>query len=479
MRLPAPPFPIRAEHVAALAALVLYAALLLPAPIIGVADNGDFARVMAAGGLEYQDRAEPWADRYFRYAHSKYGYARFGLGGYASSQLPLLFAAGAISRLCDGKFDIRLLSAFYAVFHASALYLTVKYGKTRSQLVNGFLACALSLVYLDIGYLAYFNSLFGEPFALIFFLLTAALALAVARSEGGSARLLALFYASAAALACTKLQNAPIGLAFAVLGLRFRKLSPAGAWRKTAAGGAAALVLLSLLMYAAAPQSLKQINLYQTVFYGVLKDSPAPREDLRSLGLTEELAVLAGTNYFQKGTPIAQSDLRLRRDIYGAISHMDILRFYASHPARLGQKLERTAASGMSIRPYYLGNYEKSAGKPPGALSYRFSAWSEFKRHVLPHRLAFVALVFAGYLSLAACSLLRSADPGRRRAAEVHAWIAAAGAFSFIVPILGDGEADLGKHLFLFNVCFDWMLVFACAFLLELLATCFRKPARA
>lgn len=33
------------------------------------------------------------------------------------------------------------------------------------------------------------------------------------------------------------------------------------------------------------------------------------------------------------------------------------------------------------------------------------------------------------------------------------------GIFSFLVPILGDGRADIGKHLFLFNVCFDMMVV--------------------
>ncbi|MNL77763.1 hypothetical protein D3C87_2040060 [compost metagenome] len=33
------------------------------------------------------------------------------------------------------------------------------------------------------------------------------------------------------------------------------------------------------------------------------------------------------------------------------------------------------------------------------------------------------------------------------------------GLFSFLVPIMGDGRADIGKHLFLFNVSFDMMAV--------------------
>lgn len=461
MRLFSRSFRFCSEHAVALAALAACAILLLPAPVVGIADNGDFARVMGAGGLEYADRAEPWNDRYFRYSHHHYAYGRFGTGGYGSSQLPLLFAAGSLSRLFAGRFDIRLLSMLYALLLAAALYTLVKAAKTRSRWANGLLAAALALVFLDIGYLAYFNSLYGEPAAMIFFLLTAGLGLRAARAEDGSPRPLLRFYAAAAALACAKLQYAPIGLAFALFGLRLRQASPARPWRRTAAAGAAALLLLSAGMVAAAPSGLKEINLYQTVFYGVLKDSPTPGNDLQALGLKKELAVLAGTNYFQKDVPIPKNDPRLTEGLYPNISHLDILRFYAARPERLVQKLERAAANGMYIRPYYLGNYEKAAGKPPGALAHRFSAWSEFKRAVLPHRLAVVLSVFAAYLGLAAPALLRPADAAAKRSAEMHLCIAAAGGLAFLVPILGDGEADLAKHLFLFNVCFDWMAVYA------------------
>ncbi len=61
------------------------------------------------------------------------------------------------------------------------------------------------------------------------------------------------------------------------------------------------LLLGSAAMYLFAPKELKEINMYQTVFYGVLKDSPTPAQDLKELGLPPELAVLQNTNFFHAG----------------------------------------------------------------------------------------------------------------------------------------------------------------------------------
>jgi hypothetical protein len=48
---------------------------------------------------------------------------------------------------------------------------------------------------------------------------------------------------------------------------------------------------------------------------------------------------------------------------------------------------------------------------------------------------------------------------GGRIYAETFALIGLIGIVSFLIPVIGDGEADLAKHLFLFNVCFDLMFV--------------------
>lgn len=458
---------IRLEWLMVIAAAAILLPLLFFSPI-GVANNGDFYRIMLAGGIDFADPGESYRDKYFGFFHSLYHYGPFSTGSYISSQIILVFIAGMIGRLVDSQqFDIRILSLLYAILHTAALFILVKYNKQRSVIFNTVLIASLSLVFLDIGYIAYFNSFFGEAVTLIFMLLTFGLALAVTRSDKPSIWLLTAFFLSAVCLIGTKLQNAPIGLLLLLLGLRFWKLRTDRAWRRTVWVWSAVLLLATVTMYAAAPNALKHINLYQTVFFGVLKDSPDPAADLRELGLPEAFKVNAGTNFFQADTVIRQDDPRILEALKN-ISHEDVLLYYVKHPDRFIQKLKRAAQNGMSIRPLYLGSYEKGAGKPYGAVSYTYSGWSTFKQKHMPNNLGFVAVFAAVYLVILGAEYVRRRRSVQQRLyMEVLLVLALAGMFGFAVPLVGDGEADLGKHLFLFNVCFDMMITVSVLYVVQ------------
>lgn len=219
------------------------------------------------------------------------------------------------------------------------------------------------------------------------------------------------------------------------------------------------MALVSVVLYVTAPKELKHINLYQTVFFGILNESPDVRGDLRDLGLPERLEVLAGTNYFQGDTAIKQDDPSLTPDFYDRISHKDVLFFYLKHPSRLIDNMEYAAQNSMSIRPYYLGSYEKSLGNPAGAVAYTYSGWSEFKNRKLPDSLWFLVLFYLVYYAGVLFHYFRAKERRERVAGELLMLLGLIGLFSFLVPILGDGRADIGKHLFMFNVSFDMMAI--------------------
>ncbi|GLX68838.1 hypothetical protein [Paenibacillus glycanilyticus] len=458
---------IRLEWLIVLVAAAVLVPLLFFSPI-GVANNGDFYRMMLAGGIDFADPDESNRDKYFGYFHAIYHYGPYSAKHYLSSQIFFVFMAGLIGRVVNSRvFDIRLLALLYSALYVAALYVIVKYNKRRSILFNAVLVASLSLVFLDIGYVAYFNSFFGEAVTVIFMLLTFGLALALSRSDKPSVWLLTAFFLSAVCLVGTKLQNAPIGLLLVLLGLRFWKLRADRMWRWTVGIWSAVLLLASVTMYAAAPNELKHINLYQTVFFGVLKDSPDPAADLRELGLPEEFKVNAGTNYFQTDTVMKQDDPRIVAALEG-ISHKDVLLYYVKHPDRFIQKLKRGAENGMSIRPLYLGSYEKEAGKPYGAVSYTYSAWSTFKLKVMPHNLWFDVGFAAVYLLVLMVEYVRHRRLKERMVVETLLILALVGMFGFAVPLVGDGEADLGKHLFLFNVSFDMMMIASVLYIVRL-----------
>lgn len=465
-------------HVAWLAAAatcVLAISLIMLPPVIGVADNGDFSRLMRLAGFQYLDPDESYDDRYFAYAHQYFGYKSNWGSSYVTTQVVLLSVVGWLARLFDGEvFDIRWLGAVYTGMLATAIYLFIRNadavaGNRAATAIYGVFAAGMLLfVFGDIGYLAYFHSFYGEPYALLGMLLSVAAIMAMTQADKPSGWQLALLVSAAVAVATSKIQHAPFGFAFGLIVWRMAGLRDDKRWRRMTHVGLGILLGSSVLMLVFAPGGLKQINLYQSVFYGILKDSPDARRDMMELGIPERYLPLAGTNYFQKDVAIPQDDPVLRREVLQKLSHKDVALYYLRHPERLWQKLNKAAENGVSVRPSYLGNYDASAGKPRGALSDTFDTYSDWKSHHMPHSLSWFAGCWLAYLAVLGL-LWRNAVSRRVRARlETMAIISLCGLFALVVPILGDGEADLGKHLFMFNVCFDMMLISAALFLLHL-----------
>lgn len=449
------------------AALLVW--LLMFPPVLGVADNGDFNRVMGASGIAPLNAKETYEDRYFAFSHTRFGYGDFHSGGYVSTHVVLVAAVGLLARVFNGhSFDIRWLGAAYIGLFLTAAALLVRYapipkGASRwgGLAVSAVLGAALLFVFADVGYSAYYQSFFGEPFAMLAMLLATAAALALASRDRPSGGLFALFIVAAFALASSKIQNAPLGFVFALLGWRMFGIGGNRRWHRQVLLGIAVLAAGSTIMLVAAPDKLRHINLYQSIFYGVLKDSPHVAEDMRELGIPEKYGANAGTNFFQHDTAISQNDPILRKEVLEKLSHKDIAMYYLRHPSRFIQKLERASDHAVYVRPYYLGNYDKTEGKPGGQLSYAYSGWSEWKAKHLPRSFG----SFAGFIGLYLAALglwrFRTISLRQKLMAETLAAVAVIGVFAACIPLVGDGEADLSKHLFMFNVSFDMMVVSA------------------
>jgi hypothetical protein len=454
---------------AVLAALLLAGWLLFFPPFIGVADNGDFSRLMRIAGFRYLDDSETYEERYFHYAHQFFGYKSNWGSFYVTSQVILLAVIGWVARLFHHEiFDIRWFGAVYTLLYAMAVYLVVRHApevpgrKTATAVVSAAIGLMVIFVLGDVGYLAYFQSFYGEPYAYAGMLLAAASALAMASGTRPQASLLFIYFAASFAVVTSKVQYAPLGLVFILLAWRIYVMN-AGTFRLSQVKAGIAVLLAGTAVMLAAPNGLKQINLYQSVFFGILKDSPDLARDMRELGIPERYAVLAGTNYFQRDTAIPQDDPDLQREVLKQLSHMDVAKYYLLHPDRFIQKMKKAAENAKQIRPYYLGNYDRASGKPPRAMADDFSWWSTWKARHLPASLTFFACSFGLYFAAAAIWWIRTASRRMRLALETMAAVALAGVFSFVIPVLGDGEADLGKHLFMFNVCFDMMVLSAAA----------------
>ncbi len=453
---------VRPEIVSVFACLFILIYVLMLRPVIGVADNGDFGRIMGSTGLNYMSSA--FDDRYFGYVNREYNLGipiPFG-GGYFSTEIFIVAVAVLLSQsvLPSGIFDIRYLSLVYILVFIAALFLIVLGIRKKWGWAGWLTAAVVVLVFSDMAYVSYFNSFYGEAVTLAFLLLMIGAGIYLAIDEKPKLAVLILFFAGAAFFAGAKVQNSPAGLLAALLGLRFVRLRKDGWWRLTVIFSTVLVIVVSALSYFTISRDIKTCNKYQTVFYGILKDSPDAAGDLKELGLDPRYKVLAGTNYFMDEYPIDIRTPEFKKEIDTKIDHLKIAGFYLKHPGRLLDKLEVAAMNGFKLKQGF-GNYEKYPGIAYKTTANVLSFWSNFKLEALPHTLLFLSVFLAGFIFLLAVEYFRNREVKARLFIELMAFICLTGMMQFVMPIIGDGEADLSKHLFLFNVCFDLMFATA------------------
>lgn len=444
----------RAEIAALCLVFLLIAVQLFWPPLIGLASNGDFERLMHWGKFEYvtadsQEKYFNWVNRDFRIAQNPWTAWR----GFGSSEVIFVKLSAIVGDwLFPGdRFDLRVIGVIHLLAFVAALWLLMRGWRLAMRLSPLYLLPGILLIFCDVGYTAYFNSFYSEPASLIFLLAMAGSGLAITPLEHRRLGLV-LFFFSAGLFVAAKPQNfaliPPLLLFCARLFQLYRKSHQRAITVAFALALLAAPVALSLI----APWYTNN-GRYQSTFYGILKDSPDPAGDLRDLGLDPKFAVLADTTIFHSNLPLDIKSQEFREQFYRRINHFKIARFYLTHPSRFLAKLKLTARNGYNLR-LNLGNYEKASGLQARAESHRWSLWGDFKHRYWPKSLWF----FAGYCALLLAAILkgyrRASPPGRcLREFFLMLWLMMLAAF--VTPILGDGESDLMKHLFLFNALFD------------------------
>ncbi|HEX4441438.1 MAG TPA: hypothetical protein VH854_15285 [Thermoanaerobaculia bacterium] len=462
---------------AAAASATILAAQLLVKPIVGLANNGDFERVMAYAGLRYpSDRYE---DKYFTHVVSKFAYAPvWARSGYLSSETLLARAARDVSRPLsrDALFDLRWMGALHAALVVAGIALLVAAAGSLGLPAQAASAAVLVFFFTDVGYAAPLNSFYSQAASLAFLLPAAGIAaLAVARG-GLSGWLLPAYVVAAAGFVGSKPQECLHGPLLALLAWRLAPASPAG--RRSAAIAAAALCAVALLFFLGIPdRSFREVALYRSVFEETLRGSLDPAADLAELGADPSLAAYAGRSAYAADAPLA--DPAFRRGFFERVGYGSVLRFYARHPGRLAARLARAAPGGVRLRPGALGNFERDApGWTPNKTSERFSLWSRLRWRLAPVAAVWLPLLLAGN-AIAAAAGWRAAGASGRRAREALIVLAAMAAVEFAVCTLADSLESVHRHLFTFHALCDLLLAADAAWLVHLATRRGAKPAEA
>lgn len=464
--------------------IVIYVLFTYPQP--GVADQGDFDRVMAASGLELldSDKNNPDFKRFYQYTVTDYKIAKTSLYQilirFVSTSMAYLI--GLISMICkllgQDVFKTGYLAAVYAAIYIFSIFISLKYINIKSKVVWTAIVLLSIFIFLDGNYLVWFNSLYGEPMMITSLLLYGAAFLyyiynekVLKREDKVFSRIVLLFIAAFLFIG-SKMQ---VITALPIIMVMLGKVL----WENRNKLIRKRLVILWVFYLILVIYPL-QINLvsgaisddtnYNSVFYGILKDSKTPEQDLIDLGLNPDMAVEAGKHSYLPSSEYIKYVPRTeitKEEFYSKISNGKLAKFYLTHPLRLIEGMEYTAEKAFYTSTG-LGKYSRSYSEEPISEFNRFTFWSSIRAEKLPHRLSFIVLVYILLFSVSLRSYIKNRDKEDLRAKIQLLWaFCLISILQFPMPYVGNGQADTAKQLYLFNFIFDIILLVSLAWLIN------------
>jgi hypothetical protein len=176
--------PDRWEAAVLLVLTVAIAYQLFVDPIVGLADNRDFARIMDPAGLDYRSVGE-YRESVFQFVQTKFAFVKPSSYRYLTSQRPVVGVAKVLNGLIakDALFDLRSLGLCNLALYVAAMAVFLRAFRPRGTAVRLVVAAAVLLMGADVQWIAYFNSFYCESASLVFLFSTLGFALLCTGSE--------------------------------------------------------------------------------------------------------------------------------------------------------------------------------------------------------------------------------------------------------------------------------------------------------
>ena len=430
------------------AAIVAYQSVL--PPVVSIANNGDFPKVIGQFGI--WPRYDDWA----------FANATFDIqpdhrwsGGFFSTETALVPAALALNGLFskDGNsFDVRCIGIIHGALFLLALWVFASLLSDRPPAVQAAVYALILVILCDVMYVGPLNSFYMDEAAYVFLLLTVATYLRVLRWRRGAD--LAFALVCALAMTAAKAQHAPLGGWFALLLLATRWMFSGWKRRGVAAAAYALMIVSALMLWKSAPPEYTLDAWYNVTFSGILPHSKHMDAAMKDLDLDSSYIRYIGKNAFRADSGMSSEEFR--RSLARKLSPGKLARFYLTHPRDTYRTVRSALAKGAKQR-FGVGNFDISAGFPRYTESKAFSAWSGFKRALFFERGGLYIASIAGAAAIFVLLLIA----GRKMlpAGSLPAGFALLGMeFTELGATVADA-ADMDRHLMIFFALFDMMLI--------------------
>lgn len=447
------------------AAIVGY--LLFITPINGYADNGDFARVIYINGIYPLDPKN--------YQYTTYLTQHYGLFQYYNEHVAMLFSSqGLFVKMAIGLnklfysrtiFDLRFMGLVYYGFYLGGIYLLTLAltDRTKRQLVDYVIALLVVFVFADSSLTLYFNSFFAEPVMIIAMMyITATLLLLMKKQFTRRWSLLVGYFLAAVALITVKQQNAPLALSLVVVtvGLSF-------VYRDKLARWVAPLICLALLgtglaTYVMITDQFSNINSYQSMTRGVLLKEADPGNSLEKGGLSRQYGLLKGDIYTQTYAATSVKSKNITADFIPQYNFAWILKYYLTHHQQFDEMLDVAARDSYLVQIKAVGDFTKDSGAKPHQQVQYFTLFGAIMKAFFPKKFAFY-LTLCVVLAIIYTIIFVIGIKSNEMAVAIKAFMMIGYATmiigTFITAVVGDGDADLAKHLLIVPLALNLMFL--------------------
>nr|WP_261772095.1 hypothetical protein [Clostridium sp. DSM 1985] len=441
-----------------------------------MADNGDFYRVINKSGAYHLNKNSN--EIFLGYFIKDYGIYKYN-NDYAnlliSTQSIFVKLAIFFDRIFtkDYVLDIRFMSVMFLIIEAMGVYFFIKalINKLDSSKYKLIITLVTILIFCDTGYLAYYNSFYGESVNICCFLMSIGLLIYMIEFDKFTWYNLIAFGISSFLFFGAKQQLAPVGILiafiFIIIGIymtnkRFTKM--------LAYILAVIFIVSSMVFYKSITGDFKYINIYHSMNRGILLNEDDPDSILEDFNISTQYSLLQETDFFEEIKLLDPYEEELIDDYYEKFSLGRILDYYITHPKAFIKVLKISFKNGYSIRPKVIGNYEQSEHKEFGAKSYFFATWSTFKEKFIPKNMLFTVSTIVSYLYLSTSRFLKAIKNNNKKIQfkEItYFYVFLVGISQIIISVIGAGDADLSKHVFMYNMAFDLIFIYILSLIFE------------
>nr|WP_252219131.1 MULTISPECIES: hypothetical protein [unclassified Clostridium] len=456
--------------------LIIGSLTLFIHPIIGMADNGDFYRVINKSGAYHLNKNSN--DIFLGYFIKDYGIYKYN-NDYAniliSTQSIFVKSAIFLDRLFtkDYVLDIRFMSVMFLIIEAIGIYFFIKalINKVDNSKYKLIITLLTILIFCDTGYLAYYNSFYGESVNICCFLMSIGLLIYMIEFDKFTWYNLIAFGISSFLFFGSKQQLAPVGILISFIFIIIGVYTTNKPLTKILTYILAIIFIISsMVFYKSITGDFKYINIYHSMNRGILLNEDDPDNILEDFNISTQYSLLQETDFFEEIKLLDPYEEKLIEDYYEKFSLGKILEYYITHPKAFIKVLKISFNNGYSIRPKVIGNYEQSEHKEFGAKSYFFATWSTFKEKFIPKNMLFTVATIVIYLYLSTSRFLKAIKNNNKKIQlkEItYFYVFLVGISQIIISVIGAGDADLSKHVFMYNMAFDLIFIYIISLIFE------------